>query len=105
MRAALGPALRRAMALWVGAAILGAVIFGPTGMRPSDLTGLALHAPPVGLVLGTIWLLVYLPIARAIVRADEARYLRALPGPRRSAILASAAALVVFQLPWLVLWI
>lgn len=103
-RAVVGPASRRAAAVWVGAAILGAVVFGPTGMQPRDLTGLALHAPGVGVVLGVIWLLVYLPIARVIIRADAAAYLRSLPGPRRGALLVGGAAIVAFQLPWLLLW-
>lgn len=103
-RAVIGPAARRAGGVWVGATILGAVIFGPTGMQPADLTGLALHAPAVGLVLAAIWLLVFLPIARILVRADAAAYLRALPGPRISAFLVGATALVVLQLPWLALW-
>ena len=103
-RAVLGPASRRAAAVWVGAGILAAVLFGPTGMQPGDLTGLALHAPGVGAVLALVWLLVYLPIARVIVRADEAAYLRSLPGPTLAPILVGAAALVGFQLPWLALW-
>ena len=104
MRAVIGPAARRAAGIWVGAAILGAVIFGPTGMQPRDLTGLALHAPAVGLVLAAIWLLVYLPVARVIVRADGARYLTSLPHARVPPILVGACALLVLQLPWLVLW-
>ncbi len=103
-RAVIGPASRRAAAVWVGSAIVAAVVFGPTGMHPADLTGLALHAPAVGAVLALIWLLVYLPIARVIVRADAAAYLRALPGRDRAARLVGALALLGLQLPWLAVW-
>ena len=46
-------------------------MFGPTGMQPGDLTGLALHHAGVGAVLGVTWLLIYVPTARLIVRADR----------------------------------
>lgn len=101
----IGPASRRAAAVWVGAAIVAAVVVGPTGMQPAEITGLALHAPGVGAVLALIWLLVYLPIARGIVRADAAAYLRTVPGPDRWALVVGALALVGLQLPWLLLWV
>jgi len=104
-RAVVGPAVRRADAAWLGCAIVAAVLFGPTGLRPSDLTGLALHDPGVGVVLGAIWLLVYLPIARCIVRATPGAYLRSLPGAPRGALAMSIAALIGLQLPWLALWV
>ena len=104
-RAVVHPAARRSGGVWVGSAMLAAVVFGPTGMQPRDLTGMALHVPAVGLVLGAIWLLVFLPIARDLVRADGARYLKSLPGPRVSPILVGALALLALQGPWLALWL
>lgn len=100
-----GPAWRRATAAWVGCGIVAAVIFGGAGMRVSDLTSLALHAPGVGLVLTAIWLLVFTPTARLLVRAQPAAYLTSLPGNPRAARLITAAALLALQLPWLALWI
>ncbi|HEY4241002.1 MAG TPA: hypothetical protein VGM88_14360 [Kofleriaceae bacterium] len=104
-RAVVGPAQRRAAGAWVGCAIAAATLFGPTGLHCSDVTGLAIGDPPVGLVLVATWVLIFLPVARGIVRADEATYLRALPrspwGPR----LVGAAALVLLQGPWLALWV
>lgn len=105
MRAVIVPAARRAVAVWAGAAIVGAVVFGGNGMRPHDLTSLALRAPAVGAVLATTWLLLFVPSARLLVRWDAASYLRALPGPRIAPIAVAAAAFVVLQLPWLVLWL
>src|SRR6185312_13698325 len=104
-RAVVAPAARRVAPVWIGAGIVGAVVFGPTGMQPRDLTGLALGAPAVGLVLVATWALLFLPAARVVVRADAARYLRSLPIPRWPAIAIGTAALVGLQLPWLALWL
>lgn len=103
-RAVAVPAGRRAMAVWIGCAVAGGVVFGPQAMRASDLTELALHEPGVGFVLAMTWLLVFLPTARMIVRAAPAAYLYSLPVDRRGAWLVAGAALIGLQLPWLVLW-
>jgi hypothetical protein len=104
-RAVILPAWRRAGAIWVGCAIAAAIVFGPTGMQPEDLTRLALHNPGVGAVLAATWLLVYAPTARLIVRADAAAYLRTLPGPRLAPLLIGGGAFLALQLPWLMLWV
>jgi hypothetical protein len=104
-RAVVVPAWRRALAAWIGCAIVAAVIFGPTAMHPADLTGLALDDPGVGLVLGATWLLIFVPTARMIVRAVPAAYLYSLPGDPRAARVVAGAALVGLQLPWVVLWL
>lgn len=104
-RAVITPAARRAGAATAGCVLVAAVIFGPTAMHPSDLTGLALHFPGVGIVLTAIWLLMFVPTARIIVRAQPAAYLRSLPGDPRAARLVAAGALIWLQLPWLTLWI
>lgn len=104
-RAVVGPAARRAVPVWIGAGIVGAVVLGPTGISPHDLTGLALAAPVVGLGAVAAWVLLFLPAARGIVRADGARYLRALPMPRWPRAAIGAAALVGLQLPWLLVWL
>jgi hypothetical protein len=104
-RAVILPAWRRAAAVWVGTAIVAAVIFGPTGMQPGDLTELALHHPGAGLTIGATWILVFVPTARLIVRADAASYLRSLPGPLFAPRWIGGGALVALQLPWLALWI
>ena len=104
-RAVVAPAYRRAGGLWAGSAIVGGVIFGPTGMQPHDLTGLALHVPGVAAVLAATWLLLYLPIARLLVRAEGATFLRSLPSRPFAAFALMAFALIGLQLPWLVLWL
>jgi hypothetical protein len=104
-RAVVVPAARRAEAAALGCGIVAAVVFGPTAMRASDLTGLALHDPGVGLVLAATWLLVFVPTARMIVRPQPAAYLHSLPGDPRAAYVVGALVLIVLQLPWLLLWI
>ena len=103
-RAVIGLAFRRAVAVWVGTGIVGAMLFGPTAMHPSDVMGLALHEPMVFATLAVTWLLVFLPAARIIVRGEAAAYLRALPGPAVAPIALGGAALIALQLPWLALW-
>lgn len=111
MRAVIGPAYRRAGAVWVGSAIVGAVIFGGNAMQPSDLTGLVFHntdagtAAGTGTVLAVTWLLLYLPTARMILRPDGAAYLASLPSQRIAPRAVALIALVAFQLPWLALWL
>ena len=60
-RAVVRPAEQRASAVWLGSAIVAAIVFGPTGMRPHDLTQLALHNPGVAAVLTITWLLLFCP--------------------------------------------
>jgi hypothetical protein len=72
-------------------------------MHPHDLTQLTLHAPGVAIALGVTWLLLYVPVARLLVRDDATRFLRSLP--HRSPAPIVVLALVVFQLPWLALWL
>jgi len=103
-RAVVRPAARRFLGTWLGLGILGTVIFGPTAMRPSDLTGLALHDPTVGVALGITWILLFLPSARLLLRAEAGRFLRSLPHPRWVPPSIAIVALVVLQLPWLALW-
>ena len=103
-RAVVVPASRRADAATLGAGLFAAVAFGPTAMRPHDLTGLALHNPGVGAVLVATWLLIFVPTARLIVRPPVG-YLYSLPGDRRAARAVAAVALVLLQLPWVLLWL
>jgi hypothetical protein len=100
-----GPASRRATAVWIGAGLVVAVIFGGNGMKPHDLTQLALRVPAVGAVLAVTWSLLFLPTARVLVRADGASYLRSLPGSRAMTSMIAILAMLALQLPWLALWV
>lgn len=100
----IGPANRRVSSVWIGAGVGGGVVFGPTGMHPRDLAEIAWHVPAVGVALAGMWLLLYTPTARLLVRQDAAMYLRSLPAPRWQPIVLGALAFVALQLPWLALW-
>jgi hypothetical protein len=104
-RAVVWPAGRRAAGAWVGAIVIGGIAFGGDGMHPHDVTSLATNNLATGAVLATTWLLVFLPVARILVRAEAAAYLRSLPAPRFTPAIVLGAALVGLQLPWLVLWL
>lgn len=104
-RAVIRTAWRRALPVWIGCGIVAPLLFGPTAMHPSDVTGLALGDPGFGAVLVVVWLLVFVPTARLIVRPTAAAYLSSLPGDPWLAWLVAAAALIWLQLPWLTLWL
>ena len=105
VRAVVWPASRRAGSAWVGSAVIGGFAFGGNAMHPRDVTKLATNNLAIGAVLATTWLLVFLPVARILVRAEAAAYLRSLPAPRLEPTLVVGAALVGLQLPWVVLWV
>lgn len=105
MRAVIVPSVRRALPVWIGTGIVAAVIFGGTGMAPHDLTELALRTPGVAAGLAVTWLLLFVPVARVLVRGDATHFLRTLPFERWAPWTITAVALVVLQLPWLVLWL
>jgi len=104
-RAVVATAGRRAGGAWIGAAVIAAVVFGPTGLQPHDVTTIAWHEPVFAAVLCLTWVLVFLPTARVLVRGDAASYLRSLPAPRVTPLLVGIAALFVLQLPWFALWL
>jgi hypothetical protein len=102
-RAVITPAWRRMIATWFGCMVVGGLVFGPTAMRPSELTRLALHDPGLGGVLAATWGLLFVPVARLLVRPQVA-FLASLPGDPRAAWGLGALALIGLQLPWLLLW-
>lgn len=104
-RAVVVPAVRRAQTAWIGCAVIAALAFGKNGMQPHDLTTLAQNNLAIGAVLAVTWTLIYVPAARVLVRADDARFLRSLPSPRVLPLALRALALVALQVPWLALWL
>jgi len=90
--------------MWTAVAVLAAVVFGGTGMQPGDLTGPATRSWRFGGVLVASWVLLVIPVGRAILDPRGSAYLRALPVARwrRGAITAGIA--VAAQGPWTLLW-
>jgi hypothetical protein len=105
IRVVIVPSARRALPVWIGAGIVAAVIFGGTGMQPHDLTQLALHSPGVAIALALTWLLLFVPVARLLVRDEATRFLRSLPFAPLPPRVIAVGALLVLQLPWLALWL
>ena len=105
MRAVIRPAGRRALPVWIGTGIVGGTIFGGTGMHPHDLTGIALRSPAIALGLAATWLLLFVPVARLLVRDDATRFLRSLPHAEWPPRLLGLGAVLWYQLPWLALWL
>lgn len=104
-RAVVGPASRRFQGTWIGLGLVASVIFGGTGMMPHDLTSIAFDDSVVGVALGVTWILLFLPTARVLLRAEAGRYLRSLPHPAGARRWIAIAAMTYLQLPWLVLWV
>ena len=104
-RAVIAPAWRRAVPVWLGTGIVGGLFFGKNGISPREFADLALGSPAVFAVVAAIWILLFLPSARVIVRADGARYLRSLPALAWPPLALSIGALIGLQLPWLALWL
>ena len=92
------PAWRRAAAVWASLAIIAGIVMGPTGLMPRDVIDLLMHGPGAALLLGGLWLALLHPVARTLVRAEAALYLRSLPAPPIAPWLP-ALALASMQLP------
>lgn len=98
LRAVALPAWWRAAAVWAALAVIAGIVMGPTGLMPSDVVDLLTHAPAAAAVLGALWLALLHPVARILVRAEAAAYLRTLPAPGLAPALP-ALSLWGMQLP------
>ncbi|MFO0755405.1 MAG: hypothetical protein U0359_02875 [Byssovorax sp.] len=99
------PALVRAAPAFAALALASAIIFGGNGMSPADLVGAAQQSLPLRSTLWTVWILLTIPPARAIVETPETFFLRALPVPRWHFSIVHALHLALLQGPWAVLWL
>lgn len=86
------PAWRRAGAVWASLAVLAAVVMGPTALTPPTVVVLLRGSPLVSGLLAALWLALLHPVARILMRAEAASFLRTLPAPRGAP-----------ALPWLTL--
>lgn len=103
LRAVALPAWRRAAAVWASLAIIAAIVMGPTGLMPGDVVDLLLHNPRAAALIAALWVSLFHPVARILVRAEAARFLQSLPAPRLASQLP-LASLAVMQLPPLLLF-
>jgi hypothetical protein len=81
LRAVSLPAWRRAAAVWAALAIIAGIVMGPTGLMPRDVVELLSLQLGAALLLGGLWLALLHPVARILVRAEAALFLRSLPAP------------------------
>jgi hypothetical protein len=90
--------------IYLGLLIVASVLFGPTGMRASDVTSAARGSVAFSIALWSGWLLVALPIARAAFAPRTALYLRWLPAPGWIFLLAGGACLFAIEAPFILLF-
>jgi len=95
-------AARRAVPLFVGVAIVSALIFGPQGMTSRDAVRALAQSWPLHLGLFAAWVLATAPAARPIFGTQTTLILRSL-APPRAFLPAVAVALALLELPWLLL--
>lgn len=98
LRAVALPAWRRAAAVWAALAVIAGIVMGPTGLLPADVVELLTHAPGAAVLLGALWLALLHPVAKILVRAEAAAFLRSLPAPPVAPSLP-ALSLLLMQLP------
>lgn len=90
--------------LYAGIAVLAGILFGGNGMDAADVTRLCRQRPLGGVLLYCLWLLVSLPVARVLLSAPAATYLRWLPVPRWRFLVVHGLHLALSQAPWVLLW-
>lgn len=91
--------------LLFGVLVVASVIFGPTGMRAAEVTHAMRASIPVAIALWAGWLVLSLPVARLALTPPGATYLRWLPAPRALFGLVAAAATMLVELPWVLLFL
>lgn len=98
LRAVSLPAWRRAAAVWAALAIIAGIVMGPTGLMPRDVVELLTREPGAAALIAGLWLALLHPVARILVRAEAALFLRSLPAPP-SAPALPILSLLGMQLP------
>jgi hypothetical protein len=104
LRAVALPGWRRAAAVWASLAIIASIVMGPTGLLPSTVVNLLVHSGAAAALLAGLWLALFHPVAKLVVRAEAASFLRSLPAPAVAPLLP-ALTLAAMELPPLVLFV
>lgn len=97
-------ALPVGMPIFFGVLVAACVVFGPTGMRASDLVHTLRTAPLVAVLMWLAWMVLVFPAARLALVPPSSSYLRWLPAPRAILYIAAALATWVVELPWVILF-
>lgn len=90
--------------IFFGILVVCAIVFGPTGMRASDLVFTLRSAPFFSAALWIAWLVLVFPVAQLALLPPSSLYLRWLPAPRWVLYVSAAIAAFVVELPWLLLF-
>jgi|GEM_PF-1982228 len=94
------PALRRALRVWLGAGVLGAIFLGGTGVMPRDLARIGVASPGVMVGLALAWLVLLAPAMRGAIGGPGVALLRSLPGAGLLEALAVSAVALAIHAPW-----
>lgn len=97
-------ALPVGMPIFFGVLVVACVVFGPTGMRASELAYTLRTAPLVAVLMWFAWIVLVFPAARLALVPPSSSYLRWLPAPRAILYLAAALATWVVEWPWVILF-
>lgn len=97
-------AAERALPLALGIFIVAMVLVAGNGLSPRDVTRLAARSPAAAIALWITWLLLAAAPSRALIAERSILLLRSLPRTRAPLITATAAGLLVIELPWGVGW-
>jgi hypothetical protein len=90
--------------LFFGVFLVAYIVFGPQGMRASDLVFTMRTSAALALVLWAGWLVLALPVARLALVPPSSTYLRWLPAPRVLLYASAAVCVLLVELPWMVLF-
>jgi ABC-type Mn2+/Zn2+ transport system ATPase subunit len=91
--------LERAIPLWIGLGIVGAILFGPNGVDPHDLVAWAGSSVTARLTVGVGWLALAAPVVGVLLRDRRADFARALPAGRAASFAAFLGLALLAQLP------
>lgn len=97
-------AFARSAPLYLGIAIVSAIVFAPNAMMASDVTDLAEKSRTFRAVLWLFWLLASTPAARAVLCDPTLLTLRSLPISRAEWYFALGLLLALVELPLLLLF-
>src|SRR4051812_47197136 len=96
--------LRRGMTFYLTLAIGAAILFAGNGLDASTVTRLAKSSSVFALCLLGAWLMGTMPVARALLQAREAQFIKGLPVPFGDIALVLGAFLSLAELPFALLW-